>query len=210
MRVAHLAFDLGLGHERRHRVDGDQVDRAGAHQHVDDLERLLAVVRLRHQQIVGLDAQLARVGHVERVLGVDERADAAALLRLRDRVQRERGLARGLRSVDLDDAAARQPADAERDVERQRSGRHDLDLLGLLFGAEPHDRALAELLFDRGDRQIDGGIASRARFTRSASGLLFLLLFVSSPSHRWSPFYFPSGTRALAVYSEPLEVVLDS
>jgi hypothetical protein len=41
--VAHLALDLGPGHERGHRVDDDDVERAGADQHVGDLERLLAV-----------------------------------------------------------------------------------------------------------------------------------------------------------------------
>ena len=49
-----------------------------------------------------------RVGRVHRVLGVDERADAAAPLGLGDHVVDERRLARGLRAEDLDDAAARQ------------------------------------------------------------------------------------------------------
>ena len=49
----------------------------GADEHVGDLERLLAVVGLRDEQLVGLHAELARVGRVERVLGVDERGDAA-------------------------------------------------------------------------------------------------------------------------------------
>ena len=48
--VAHLAFDLGLRHERRDRVDDDDVDAARAHQHVGDFEPLLAGVGLRDQQ----------------------------------------------------------------------------------------------------------------------------------------------------------------
>ena len=126
--VAHVALDLGLGHERRDRVDDDDVDRAGAHEHVGDLERLLAVVGLADEQLVGLDAELARVGGVERVLGVDERRDAARLLGLGDGVEGERGLAARLRAVDLDDAAARVAADAERDVEPDAAGRDDLDV----------------------------------------------------------------------------------
>jgi hypothetical protein len=51
------------------------------------------------------------------VLGVDEGADAAVALRLGDDVHGQRGLARRLRAVDLDDAAAGIAADAERDVE---------------------------------------------------------------------------------------------
>ena len=81
--VAHVALDLGLGHQRGDRVDDDDVDGAGADEHVGDLERLLAVVGLGDEQLVGLDAELAGVGGVERVLGVDERGDAACLLHAR-------------------------------------------------------------------------------------------------------------------------------
>ena len=145
--VAHLALDLGPRHQRGHRVDDDDVERAGADQHVGDLQGLLAGVRLGDQQRVGVDAELAGVVGVERVLGVDERGDAAGPLRAGHRVQRHRGLAGGLRAVDLHDPAARQPADAEGDVERDRPGRDDLDRHPHLV-AEPHDRALAEGLLD--------------------------------------------------------------
>jgi hypothetical protein len=107
VRVAHLALDLGARRQRGDRVDDDQIDRTGAHQRVGDLERLFAVVGLRHEQVVELDAEPPRILGVERVLGIDERAHAAGALRLGDRVQRQRGLARRLRAVDLDDAAAR-------------------------------------------------------------------------------------------------------
>ena len=75
--VAHLALDLGAWHERRHRVDHDEVERARAHEHVGDLERLLAGVGLGDQELVDVHAELARVRRVERVLGVDERGDPA-------------------------------------------------------------------------------------------------------------------------------------
>ena len=65
---------------------------------------------------------------VERVLGVDERRDAAGGLRLGDDLQRERGLAGRLRAEDLDDPAARDAADAERGVEGERSGGDGRDL----------------------------------------------------------------------------------
>ena len=122
MGIAHLAFELGPRHQRRHRVDDQHVDRAGAHQRVGDLERLLAGIGLRDQQLVDIDAELAGIGRVERMLGIDEGAGAARLLGLGDHVQGERGLARAFRPVDLDDAAARQAADAERDVEAERAG----------------------------------------------------------------------------------------
>ena len=120
--VAHLALELRARRQRRHRVDRDQVDRAGADQHVDDLERLLAVVGLGDEQLVDVDADLLRVQRVHRVLGVDERAHPAELLGLGDDVVDERRLTRGLRAEDLDDPAARHAADPERDVQRQRAG----------------------------------------------------------------------------------------
>ena len=74
-----------------------------------DLQRLLAVVRLRDQQVVHVHAQLAGVDRIERVLHVDERRHAARLLGLGDHLQRDRGLAGRLRAEDLVDAAARKP-----------------------------------------------------------------------------------------------------
>ena len=85
--VAHLALDLGARHQRGDRVDDDQVEGAGADQHVGDLERLLTGVGLGDQQRVGVDAEGLGVVGVERVLGVDERHDAAGLLGVGHRVQ---------------------------------------------------------------------------------------------------------------------------
>src|SRR3954452_239234 len=115
--VAHLALDLGAGHERGDRVDHDQVERAGADQHVGDLKRLLTGVRLGDQQGVGVDAEVLGVVGVERVLGVDERDDAAGALGVGHRVQGNRRLAGGLRTVDLHHATAREATEAQRDVE---------------------------------------------------------------------------------------------
>ena len=146
--VAHLALDLGPGDQGGHGVDHDDVDGARADQHVGDLEGLLAGVRLGDQQLVGVDAEVAGVGHVQGVLGVDEGGDAAGLLGLGDDVQGEGGLARGLGTVDLDHAAPRHPADAEGQVEGEAAGRDGLDRVGRAVDAHAHDRALAELLLD--------------------------------------------------------------
>ena len=121
VRVAHVAFEFGLGDERGDRVDDDDVDRVAARQHLGDLERLFAGVGLRDQQVVEIDAERGRVVRIERVLDVDEGRRAADLLRFGDRVERERRLTAGFRTVDFDDAAARQTADAEREVERDRA-----------------------------------------------------------------------------------------
>ena len=152
--VAHLALDLRLRRQRRDRVDGDDVHRTRADQQLGDLERLLAGVGLGDEQLVDVDPDLLRVGRVHRVLGVDERADAAAALRLGDHVVDERRLARRLGAEDLDDAAARQPADPEREVERERAGRDRADGHGGPV-AHPHHGALAELPLDLAERDVE-------------------------------------------------------
>ena len=103
---------------------------------------------------VDLHPELARIDGIERMLGVDEAADAAGLLRLRHHLQRERGLAGQFRAVNLDDAPARQAADAECDVEAEGAGGDRLDVHGLIVGAEPHDRALAVHLLDLRERVL--------------------------------------------------------
>ena len=46
LRVAHLAFDFRLRHQRGNRVDDDDIDSARADEHLDNLQRLLSVVGL--------------------------------------------------------------------------------------------------------------------------------------------------------------------
>ena len=116
--VAHVALDLGAWRERGDGVDHHHVDRARAHQHVADLERLLAGVGLGDQQLVDVDADRMGVDRVHRVLGVDVGAHATVALGLGHDVHGERRLTRRLRAVDLGDAATGQTADAEGEVER--------------------------------------------------------------------------------------------
>ena len=58
VRVAHFAFDFRAGHERRDRVDDDNVNRAAAHERVGDFQRLFARVRLGYEQVVHLHAEV--------------------------------------------------------------------------------------------------------------------------------------------------------
>ena len=82
--AASRAFDFGARGERGNRVDHEHVDRAGAHQRVANLQRLLARVGLRDDEILDVDPQLLGVDRIERMLGVDEGGDAALLLGLGD------------------------------------------------------------------------------------------------------------------------------
>ena len=61
-------------------IDDQNVDRAGAHQRIDDLQRLLAGIRLRNQQVFQIDAKLAGIDRIKRMFGIDKGADAALLL----------------------------------------------------------------------------------------------------------------------------------
>ena len=65
---------------------------------------------------------------VQRMLDVDEGRQSAALLRLRDDGQRQRGLARAFRAEDLHDAAARKTADAQGAVDEDVARGDDLDI----------------------------------------------------------------------------------
>ncbi|MFB0492244.1 hypothetical protein ABIE45_004830 [Methylobacterium sp. OAE515] len=117
---------------------------------------LLARVGLRDQQVVEVHAELAGVDRIERVLGIHEGADTALLLGFGDRMKRQRRLAGRFGTVDLDYTAAGQTADAEGDVEPERTGGDGLDLLHLVVLAEPHDRALAEGTLDLGQGGVNG------------------------------------------------------
>ena len=87
------------------------------------------------------------------MLGIDEGADASAPLSLRDHVVDEGRLARGLRAEDLDDPSARQAADSQCEVERERPGRDGADRhrCGVVH---LHHGTLAESTLDLAERGI--------------------------------------------------------
>jgi hypothetical protein len=158
VRVAHLALDLGLRSQRRDGVHGDDVERTGADQQLRDLERLLPRVGLRHEQVVDVDADALRIRRVHRMLGVDERTDAAPALRFGDHVVDERRLPRRLRPEDLDDAAAWEPADPEREIQRERARGDRADGDGRVV-VHLHHGALAELPLDLAESDIESLLA---------------------------------------------------
>ena len=81
------------------------------------------------------------------MFGVDERANATAPLRLGNHVKTKRGFAGRLRSEHLDDPAPRNPSDAERSVQRNRSGGDNLHNLDRAL-AQLHHGAFTVLFFD--------------------------------------------------------------
>jgi len=143
--VAHLAFDLGAGHERRNRVDHHDIHRAGANQRLRNLQGLLARVRLRDVQLIHVDAAAPRIVRVQCVLDVDERRDAAHLLRLGDDVLADGRLTRGFGPIDLGDATAWHATDPKRQIQRKRTGGNGGDLQALCL-TQLHDSAFTEAL----------------------------------------------------------------
>src|SRR4029077_4432129 len=73
-------------------------------------------------------------------------------------VHGEGRLAGRLRTVDLGDASAWEATDAEGEVEGQRPGGDRLDVHVRAF-AHLHDGALAELLVDLGESDVEGFVA---------------------------------------------------
>ena len=109
VRIAHVAFNLSARHQGGDRVDHDHIERAGAHQRLRDLQRLLAGVGLRDEQVIQVDATALGLERVEGMLGVDVGRDAAHLLGLGDDVLCQRRLTARFRAVNLNDAARGKP-----------------------------------------------------------------------------------------------------
>ena len=112
MRVPHLTLDLSPRDQGCDGVDNDDVEGAAPDEGIGYLQGLFAVIRLGEVEVLEVYADCLGVGRVEGVLGVDEGGEAPGLLGLGDDVQGEGRLAAGLRAEDLDDAAARDAADA--------------------------------------------------------------------------------------------------
>ena len=143
MAVAHFTFDFRARHQCRHRIDDQHIDGIRAHQCIDDFQRLLTRIGLRHNQLIDVYAQLPSINRIERMFGVHKGSRTAALLRFGDDMQRQCGLARAFRPVNFDDATARQSAHAQGDIEAKAARRNRFDLHGFLR-AKPHGRALAK------------------------------------------------------------------
>ena len=94
MRIAHLPFDFSTGNKGGDGVDHDDIDGAAADQRLGNFQRLLTGIRLRHEQIVCLDAQFARITKVQRMFGIDECRYPSGFLSLGNGMERQGCLSR--------------------------------------------------------------------------------------------------------------------
>ena len=104
-------------------------------------------------------------------------------MRLGDDVQREGRLTRRLRTVNLDDPAARHAADSQRQIERDAPGWNRIDLRSVSL-AESHDRAFTELTLDLADRDFDRLLTVRHWSNRP---------FLGNNRHWFSSFTLAAG-----------------
>ena len=128
MAIAHLTIDLRLRNEGCDRVDDQDIDRAGAHHRLGDLQCLLTGIRLGNIEIIDINADVLRVLRIQCMLCIDEAGDPATLLYFGHGMERERRLTRGLRSIDFDDSSLRVAAGTERDIQGKGSGRYGFDI----------------------------------------------------------------------------------
>ena len=116
---------------------------------------MFAIVRLRNEQVFGVDAEVFRVELVEGVFCIDDRADATLFLTFCNGVNGEGGLSRRFGTVDFHDASFGVAAYAEREVEVQAAAGYGIDLLHD-FVTELHHGALAVGLVQSVHRQLEG------------------------------------------------------
>jgi hypothetical protein len=99
------------------------------------------------------------IDRVQRMLGVHEGGGATLFLDLGYDMQRQGGLARGFRTVNLNHPATRQPANAQGDVQAQTAGGNGVGRQAQVTAAQLHHRALAERPVDLAQRGLERPLA---------------------------------------------------
>ena len=82
MAVSHIPVNFGLGHQRRHGVHYHNVNSAGTHHRLCDLQGLLSVVRLGNIEVVYIHADVLGINRIQGMLGIDKSGNSAPLLYL--------------------------------------------------------------------------------------------------------------------------------
>ena len=158
MTIAHLTFNFRLRGKGSYGVNDDDVNCAGAHQHIGNLQGLLTGIWLGNQEVIGIHAKQACILWVERVLGVNKRGNAAVLLCRCNGVQRNSGLTRRLRAIDFYDAPARETTNTQSNIDCGITGRNGLNRWAVVI-TQAHHSAFAVILLNHGHCGIEGLLA---------------------------------------------------
>jgi hypothetical protein len=155
MAVSHFPFEFRPRDQRGDGIDDDQIDCIRGDKGRRYLESLFTGVRLRHDEIVDVNAEGSSVLGVQGMFGVDESRVPASLLSFGDNVKRERSFAGRLGSVDLDYAASWEPAYPEGMIDGHGSGGDGGNWQGVARPEQEYG-AFAELLVHLDDRRLNG------------------------------------------------------
>ena len=109
---------------------------------------------MRDEQIINCHTNRTGVERVERVFSVDISGTATKTLGFGHDVHGKRRLTRSFWTIDLDNASTRKSANAEGEVEGERTGRNRLHVHVEVL-SKSHDRALTELLLDLSERNVE-------------------------------------------------------
>ena len=156
MGITHIAVDLRLGHQGRHRVHDHDIHRAGANHCLCDLQGLLAVIRLGDIEVVNIHADILRVNGIQGMLRINKAGNASPLLYLRHHMKGNGGLTAGLRTVNLDHTSLGDTSQSQGNIQAQGTGGHCLDIHICSGISQLHHRALSVGFFDLGQRRVQG------------------------------------------------------
>ncbi len=101
MRVTHFAFDFSLRHQCSYRVDDNDSDRTGSHEHIGNFQCLLARIRLRYQQAIKINSKLFSIQWIKRMFGIYKCTGLSKFLCLCDNLQTQSGLTGTFWTVNL-------------------------------------------------------------------------------------------------------------
>ena len=121
MRIPHLAVDLSLGHQCRHRVYNHDIHCAGTNHGLRYLQRLFSVIRLGNVEIVNIYPDPLRIYRIQSMLGVNKACNTSPLLYLRYNMKRNGRLTAGLRTIYLNYPPLGDPAQSQSDIQAERA-----------------------------------------------------------------------------------------
>ena len=121
MGISHISVDLRLRHQSGHRVHDHYIHSAGANHHLRNLQRLLAVIRLRNIEVINIHADILCIDRIQGMLRVDKTGDPAPFLNLGHHMESHRCFTAGFRAVNLDHTSPRHASQSQGNIQTQRS-----------------------------------------------------------------------------------------
>ena len=154
MRISHISLDFCSWDQCRHRVHDNNIYGTGTNHSLCDLQRLLAVVRLRDVQIVDIHTDVLCISRIQGMFRIDKSGNAASLLYLCHHMKGHGSLTAGFRSVDFYDPSLWNTSHSQRNIQAQGTGRYGFYIHVCGRVSQLHDRAFAKLFFNLPESSI--------------------------------------------------------